>query len=207
MKNYLYNKRKQERAMSIFSLIFWVLNFVFLQLSVNMMFKVIYSGNTDWFEVAANKEALNDEFFLNRTELIMNTVIVILVAVVVFSVMTVILFRNVQLKNMLTQMGVYTVIGYSKKKIVKIAMLDVVVDMLIAFPISLIISAVAWKKIAGYEMISALLEVMGNSWWMDACVYVVCVILMLAAVYIYSMVFVNKSLKKGVSYMLGKGIV
>lgn len=207
MKEYIFNKRKQEKAISICSIFFWIINFVFLQLSVNMFMKIFYSANSDWFEVAAQKEALNDEFFLNRTELIMNTIVIILVAVVAFSMITVILLRKLQLKNMLTQMGVYVVVGYSRKKIVGIAMVDVIADMIIAFPISIILSSVVWAVLAKNEMIAALLEVMGNKWWMDIVTYILCVVIMLIVMLIYSVIFVKNSTQKGVSYMLGKGIV
>lgn len=207
MNSYIYNKRKQEKVMSICSILFWILNFVFLQLSVNMFIKIIYSGNSNWFEEAAQKEALNDEFFLNRTKLIMDTVIIILAAVVLFSIVTVILFRKIQLKNMLTQMGVYTVIGYSRKKILGITLLDVVADIIIAFPVSVVLSVIVWMKLSKEEMISALLTVMGNKWWMDIISYIICVAIVMMVIIIYSIIFIYKSTKKGISYMLGKGIV
>lgn len=207
MYKYIWCKKKMEKAISICGLLFWIVNLVFFQVSINMLVKILYSSKTDWFQIAAEKESLEDDFFLDRIEFIMNTITLILIAVVLFSMITLILFRKIQLKNMLTQMGVYRVAGYSKVKITGISVIDVLVDIVVAFLASIMLSNVTIKIVSSNELMSMIMEVTEFSVVTDLLIYTICMLLMLMVVIVYSYIFVCGSIKKGVSYMLGKGIV
>lgn len=66
MNNYISNKRKIEKVSSIMGIAFWIINFVFLEVSINILFKIILANRSEWFEKAATMEVENDRFFINR---------------------------------------------------------------------------------------------------------------------------------------------
>lgn len=207
MKLYIISKRKVGKLVSILNLIFWIINFVFVELSVNMLIKIINAGNSVWFDKVAKQELTNDPFFINRADTIMEMVIFVLVIVILFSVVTIVLFRNIQLKNMLSQMGMYRVLGYSKQKLFGVCMLEPIADMIIAFPVSIVLSIIIWGSLSNVEVITFLLKLMNNTMSMDIVAFCVCAVFVIVITAIHTKIFMERSLKKGIRYMLGKGVV
>ncbi len=207
LDSYIKNKRKQEKVVSILSIVFWILNFIFVELSVNMLLKIVTAGNSDWFAEAAKREVTNDPFIMNRSEMIINTILVVLLVIVSFSVVTIVLIRKMQLKNMLTQMAIYIISGYDKRKVFEICMLEPISDMLVAFPVSVVFSIGIWSGISKTEMIATLLKIMNNSVWLDLSAYVMCAGFMILVTAVHTLFFIKISVKKGIRYMLGKGVV
>lgn len=207
IKSYIKNKRKIDRAISMFSLIFWVINFVFTEISINMLIKIVTASKDSWFTTSLQSEVENDPLLSNKTEVIVITIIVIMIAIMALAITTVVLFRNIQMKNMLTQLGVMTTLGYDKMQLYKFCMQDVLSDIIIAFPISIILSTFAWNIVSKTKVVSALQQLMNNHILTDVCAYVFCGVTIILVVMIHTYWFVNKSLKSGIRYMLGKGIV
>ena len=123
MENYIKNKRREEKLVSIFSIVFWVINFIFVEISVSMLLMIITANKSSWFDRAAKFELTNDPFFINRTDTIIGMIVFVMVIVIMFAVFTVVLYRQVQLKNMLTQMAMFRILGYDKGQIMKICLL------------------------------------------------------------------------------------
>ena len=130
-----------------------------------------------------------------------------MIVIMLLAMSTVILFRNIQMKNMLTQMGVLTTIGYNKKQICKFCMQDVLSDIIITFPISIIISTIVWSIIGNTKIVSTLQQLMNNHIMTDVCAYILCGTIIILVVMFHTFWFVKSSLEKGIRYMLGKGIV
>ncbi len=207
MNSYIKNKRKTEKVVSILSICFWIINFVFLEISLNMFLKIISAGTSSWFDSAAKQEVSNDPFFIQRTDLIMTSMIVVLLVIIAFSAVTVVLIRNMQLKNMYTQMGVYVVVGYSKKRIYNICIMEPFADIIIAFPVSILLSAIVWKQLSKVDTIHSLLLLIGDSGWWDVLAYVIAALFIILVVLVHARIFINKSIKNGIRFMLGKGVV
>lgn len=207
MFSYIKNKRRSEKLISMLSLLFWIINFVFLEVSVNMFSKIISAGKSSWFYKAARQEMSTDPLFADRIDTVMDTLVIVLVIVIIFSVGTIILFSKIQLKNMLTQMGMYFVLGYNKRRVFDICMTDITVDMAAAFPVSLIISTLSWNRIMEMKMIGRLLQLMDNNIWLDGANYIMCAGVMFLVAVVYTKIFIEISTRKGISYMLGKGVV
>lgn len=205
--SYIKNKKKIDKSMSVYSFIFWIINFIFAQISINMLLKIITASREKWFNEAVQAEIQDDPFFASRTEMIVGTVIVVMVAVIVFSMVTVILFRNMQLRNMLTQMGVLTTIGYNKRQIYRFCMMEPMADIVVAFPVSVVVSYLIWLAIGKTKVVSKLMVLMNNHITMDIISYVLCGMLMIVVIMLHTRHYVEVNLKKGIRYMLGKGIV
>lgn len=205
--SYIKNKRKMDKSISRYSLLFWIINFIFVQISINILLKIITANRQKWLAEAVYVEMERDPLFEARKEMIVGTVVVIMVAVMIFSMVTLILFRNIQLRNMMIQMGVLTTLGYDKKNIYKFCMQEPFFDMIAALPISIVISAILWFFIGRMEVVRKLMELMNDNIALDVLSYILCSLIMLATVMLHMGYFINKSLKKGIRYMLGKGIV
>lgn len=206
LDGYIKNRLKIEKVNVICNLLFWILNLVFLQLAINMLTKIIYSGRSKWLINALKEEMKNDAFIVNQTESIIISMTVILFVVVAFSLATLVLYRNIQLRNMLVQFGVYTTVGYSKKKIVHIGIREAIFNIVVAIPVSLLFTDMAWRLLSKNELIKTLLLLMENKWWMDMLSYIISLCLMTVTLFIHTGWYVHKSNKKGIRYMLGKGI-
>ncbi len=206
MNSYIRNKRKIEKLNSLLNLCFWIVNFVFIEISMNMFLKLILAGKSNWFEEAANGEVSNDPFFLERTDFVMSSMLVVMILVIIFSVSTVILIRNIQLKNMYTQIGVYVVVGYSKRDIFTLCILEPLSDMLIAFPVSILVSYFVWKGLLTEDTVESIVKMLNSNIIWDIVTYIVTMICVVAIVLGHTWMFICKSSKKGIRYMLGKGV-
>lgn len=207
VNSYIKNKRNVEKVVSVLSICFWTLNFVFAELSINMFMKIISAKTSTWLDDAAKKEMTNDPFFISRTEMIMDSLGFVLAVIITFSSVTIILIRKMQLKNMLNQMGMYIVLGYNRRRVFDICMIEPIADMAIAFPVSLVISIVVWNRLSKLEMISSMLKLMDNSVSLDIANYIMCAGVMFLVTAIHTRLFIDRSMKKGIRYMLGKGVV
>ncbi len=207
MNCYIKNKKKMDKSVCLYSVFFWIINFIFMQLSIKMLLKIIVTSKEKWFIDFIQSQLEEDPFFEERTKIIMWTVIAIMLAVMVFSTVTVVIFRNVQLKNELTQMGVLTVIGYNKKLIYKYCMQEPAADLYTTFPISMVCSILIWIFIEKAMDSSVIGIFMNNNIIVDIGSYVLCGVMVLIILMIHTKYFVDSNLKKGIKYMLGKGIV
>lgn len=207
MKNYIKNHRRLDKSISRFSLIFWIINLVFIQIAMSMLLKIITASKESWFDETIQRELRNDPMFADRTELIIKTIEVIMLVIVVFSIVTVVLFRNIQLRNMLTQMGVLTAVGYNKWQIFKFCMMEPIADIVVTFPLSVIISIFIWQQMGKFKAVSTLQVFMNDSAMTGIVAFVVCAALMVMVTMIHTKYFVEVNTKKGIRYMLGKGIV
>ncbi len=207
MGSYIKNKFVLEKISVILGVIFWIVNFTFVQMCVNMFAKIISAGTSSWFDEALKREVTSDPFIINKTELLMHMLIAILVAIIVFSIASIILFRNIQLKNMLSQFGIYRVLGYNKRELLVIGMIEPELNMLIALPISLFLSVIVWEALKNVEMMNVLLHLMDSDLWLDVLSYILCAVIMSLVTIIHTKIFIDKVEKKGISYMLGKGVV
>lgn len=200
------NKRKLNKAISILNIVFWCVNLVFLETSVNMLIKIISVGKSKWFDMAAKQEMTQNPLFLYRTDTIMCLIEFIMVVVVFFSCFTVFIFRKFQLRNSLCNLAIYRVLGYDKKTLIRISMQELLADMIVAFPVSVIFSLFIWSMMAKQENISFLLALMNNSIFLDILSFIICATFMVLVTYIHTKIFMERSLKKGIRYMLGQGV-
>ncbi len=207
VKDYIVNKRNQERLTSCLSVLFWIINFTFVQICINMFLKIISAGKSDWLNRGLKMELTNDPFIILRTEFIMRMLIMILIIIIVFSVASIVFFRNVQLKNFLSQIGMYRVLGYNRRKLLDICMLEPLADMIIAFPVSMILSVVLWNMLSKIEMVSFMMAMMDDSIWLDVSAFIMCGGVMVLVTIVHTKIFMERSLKKGIPYMLGQGVV
>ncbi len=207
MKSYIINKWKIEKYTRILTVIFWIINFMFLGVSANMLVKIILAGTSRWFDEAAIRAVSNDPFFIQRSELILISMVIVLIVVICFSAISVVLFRSTQLKNMYTQIGVYIVIGYDRKLLFKICMTETITDMIIAFPVSIVFSLLIWNKLSENDTIKSLLLLLESNWWIDIAAYMVAIIFMQVVVVMHTRIFIKQSIRKGIRYMLGNGVV
>ena len=201
------NKFKTEKLTSILNILFWLLNFIFVEISVNMFLKIISAGKSEWFYEAAEIEMQYDALFLSKSEMIINTIVVIVVMIVFFAIVTIVLFRNFQLKNMLAQMGIYRVLGYDKKGIFKLCMIEPMIDMCIAFPISIILSISIWKILYMNRTVYLMMQLVNDNIWMDILAYILCAGIMILVNIVHTKIYMEKCLKKGIRYMLAEGEV
>lgn len=207
MNSYIKNKRKTQKLVSTLNIIFWILNFVFAELSVNMLMIILNAEKTSWFDTMKKQSITMDMFFIQKTEFIMETTLAVMIVIVAFTVMAIVLMRSIQLKNILNQIAMYRVVGYDKKKLMDFCMMDAMADIMIAFPISVLISVIAWKYLSQIKMVSYMVQMTNESVWIDVAAYVSCVGILVLATVIHTKVFLEQSLKKGIRYMLGKGVV
>ena len=207
MENYIKNKRREEKLVSIFSILFWVINFIFVEISVSMLLMIITANKSSWFDRAAKFELTNDPFFINRTDTIIGMIVFVMVIVIMFAVFTVVLYRQVQLKNMLTQMAMFRILGYDKGQIMKICLLHPVADMAISFPISIVCSTIIWTILSKNENVELLLKLMNVNVWIEIVAFILCAIFVVLIIIIHTKIFIERSLKKGIRYMLGQGVV
>lgn len=207
MKNYIKNKRKIERLVSCLSIGFWIVNFTFSEICINMFLKIISVGKSKWFDQSLKIELTRDPFILNKTDLLMNMLIAVLSVIVVFSILSIVLFRNIQLKNSMSEIGIFRVLGYDKRQMLDICMIEAVADMAVAFPVSMIASILLWNALSKIDMISFMMQMMDNNIWLDIASYIMCAGVMVLAAVIHTKIFMERSLKKGIRYMLGKGVV
>ncbi len=207
MNTYIKNKIKIKKKVNVLSILFWIVNLIFLQISANLLLKIICFGKSEQFNKAAMLEKLNDPFFIERADFILSSMMVTLFAIICFSSATVILFRNMQLKNAYTQMGVYVVVGYGKIRLFIMYIVEPLLEMLIAFPISLVISMIVWKGLAKWDTINLLLNLIGSNEMLNIVAYVLSIMLMILVVLVHTWAFIRISIKKGIRFLLGKGIV
>ena len=92
--SYISNKFKLEKKFILLYVLFWIVNFVFLQLSLTLLLKIISTRNNEEFSSEIKRQVSNDPFFIQRTDLIISSMRVILVVIIVFSCITLILIRN-----------------------------------------------------------------------------------------------------------------
>lgn len=205
MKNYITNKRKCEPTTTILSICFWIVNFTFAQICTNMFVKVISAGNSDWLDEGLKRQLTSDPFIINKTEMVMNMLMALLMIIMVFVTFSIIFYRNIQLKNVLSQIGIYRVLGYNRKQILDICMFETFSDMLIALPLSFVVSVILWNCLAKVKIISFMMAMMYNSIWLDISAFIMSIGIMVLIAVVHTKFFVEKSLKKGVRYMLGLG--
>lgn len=206
MNSYIKNKRKTEKLNCLLNLCFWIVNIAFIEISINLFLKLVFARKSNWFEEAANGEVSNDPFFLERTDFVMNSMLVVMILVIIFSVSTVILIRNIQLKNMYTELGVYVVVGYSKRDIFALCILEPLSDMLIAFPVSILVSYFARKGLLTEDTVESIVKMLNSNIIWDIVTYIVTMICVVAIVLGHTWMFICKSNRKGIRYMLGKGV-
>ncbi|MBP3339932.1 MAG: FtsX-like permease family protein [Lachnospiraceae bacterium] len=202
---YIINK-KREITISVLSLLFWIINLIFAEMSINMLLKVLTAKRTDWFDNMKKVQITEDAFLIKQTELVMETIIIVMFVIFFFSSLTIILVRNLQLKHNLSEIGMFRVLGYNKNRLLGICMIDVITDMVIALPVSVVLSTVIWNKLSKDEMLSFMLTMINDTIWMDILSYVLCAITMMLVAIIHTKFFLERSLKKGVRYMLGEGV-
>lgn len=206
LKKYIINRFALEKNICILSVAFWIINFSMSEVCINMFMKIYAAGTSKWFDSALKNELSRDPFILNRTELLMKMMIAVLVMIIFFLVIGIVLFRNVQLKNKLEQMAIYRIVGYDKKCLLDICMIESIFDMIIAFPVSIICAIVIWIVLSKNEMISFMMAMMDNSFWLDVSSFIMCAGFMVLITIIHTKIFMERSLKKGIRYMLGQGV-
>lgn len=179
---------------------------VFAEMSINMLLKIVTAERTDWFDNMKKAELTQDAFFIQRTELIMETIIVVMIVIIIFSTVTIVLVRNIQLRHLLCEIGIFRVLGYNRSRLLDVCMIEPVTDIMIAFPISILLSTFIWGRISKTDMVSFMLEMINNTIWIDISSYVVCAGIMILVTIIHTKIFLERSLKKGIRYMLGQGV-
>ena len=206
MWDYIKNKRKIEKVVGCLSIAFWILNFTFSQVCINMFLKIITVEKSYWFESSLKYELTTDPFILQRTELLVGLMILIMIIIIFFSLLSVVLFRNMQLKNSIAEQGIYRVLGYNKKEMLDICMIEPIADMVVALPISLLTSTITWNLLSKNKEVSFMMQMMNNSIWLDISSYVMVAGVMVLVTVIHTKIFLERSLKKGIRYMLGQGV-
>lgn len=205
--SYISNKFKLEKKFILLYVLFWIVNFVFLQLSLTLLLKIISTRNNEEFSSEIKRQVSNDPFFIQRTDLIISSMRVILVVIIVFSCITLILIRNMQLKSLYTQLGVYMVVGYDDKKIYLNCLLEPLLEAVIAYPISVGLSIFLTDKLNQIELIKSLLLLFDRDSSFNVYPYIVSFAVLLMMLLIHNYIFVKKVKKKGIRYLLGKGVV
>lgn len=206
MWDYIKNKRKIDKVVGFLSIAFWILNFTFAQVCINMFLKIITVERSYWFESSLKYELTTDPFILQRTELLVGLMMLIMSIILFFSLLSVVLFRNMQLKNSIAEQGIYRVLGYNKKEMLDICMVEPIADMVVALPISLLTSAVTWNVLSKNKEISFMMQMMNNNIWLDISSYIMVAGIMILVTIIHTKIFLERSLKKGIRYMLGQGV-
>jgi len=204
---YIKNKRMIEKALSIYSIFFWIFNCVFFEISFNLLLKILMASQTDWFVEMIASGLKGDADYEIKTKIILTLIIVIIAIIIIFCVVLMILFRKTQIKNMLTQLGVLSVVGYDKYQLNKFCYRESLADIVIAYPVSVIISVMGLHLIKLNYNVSETLEFMNNTICIDCFAYIGCFFIVMITVILHTKYFVGASLKKGIRYMLGKGIV
>ena len=202
---YIINK-KREITISVLSLLFWIINLIFAEMSINMLLKVLTAKRTDWFDNMKKVQITEDAFLIKQTELVMETIIIVMFVIFFFSSLTIILVRNLQLKHNLSEIGMFRVLGYNKNMLLGICMIDVIIDVIIALPVSVVLSTTIWNSMSKDERLSFMLTMINDTIWMDVLSYILCAITMMLVTIIHTKFFLERSLKKGVQYMLGEGV-
>ena len=207
MISYLKNKFVIEKKIFYLYLIFWVVDLVFIEVSVNVLTKILTARQDSNFDSFLKQQISNDPFFVQRTDMIVSSMKIIMFVIIIFAAVTLILIRNLQLRSMLTQMGIYTILGYNKRKIYGICIVEPLAQIIIAFPISIIISMVISVLLKRIELINSLLNILDYSNKTNFYTFVFSVLIMFLVLIIHNIVYVNKHMKKGIRYMLGKGTI
>lgn len=206
MKSYINNKRKYERIAGILSICFWVLNFSFVQVCISMFTRIIMARKSDWLDEGLKRGIINDPFLINRTDLAIKMMMLVMGIIIIFAIVSIVLFRNIQLKNIMSQIAMYRVLGYSKRKIIHICMMEPVADIIIAYPISIILSTLIWKLLSKFELVYLLIVIMGDNIIFNMISHGLCATFMVLITIIHTKIFMERSLKKGIRYMLGQGV-
>ncbi|MBP3338854.1 MAG: FtsX-like permease family protein [Lachnospiraceae bacterium] len=183
------------------------MDLVFIEVSVNVLTKILTARQDSNFDSLLKQQISNDPFFVQRTDMIVSSMKIIMFVIIIFAAVTLILIRNLQLRSMLTQMGIYTILGYNKRKIYGICIVEPLAQIIIAFPISIIISMVISVLLKRIELINSLLNILDYSNKTNFYTFVFSVLIMFLVLIIHNIVYVNKHMKKGIRYMLGKGTI
>lgn len=206
MKNYLDNRRSIEIEQVVLSRCFWLLNMTFVQICANMFLRVISADKSGWLREGLKRQLISDSFIIKKTNLVMNMLMIVLVVIVMFSALSIIFYRNIQLRSDLVEVGIYRVLGYDKRKIFCRCVTRPVVDIVIMFPISVVSSIVIWNKLNENEEMSFMIKMMNNSSYIDVLSFVLSICFILLVTTIHTKIFLERSLKKGIRYMLGQGV-
>ena len=99
------------------------------------------------------------------------------------------------------------VVGYDDKKIYLNCLLEPLLEAVIAYPISVGLSIFLTDKLNQIELIKSLLLLFDRNSSFNVYPYIVSFAVLLMMLSIHNYIFVKKVKKKGIRYLLGKGVV
>lgn len=175
-------------------------------LSISLMLFWIAAGsrNKNWYQEAVKLQVSTDAFGGQRTNSIFAALSVAVGLVTVFIVISVCIFRRLQLEQMERQLGTFAACGYERTGLERILAADVVIDLLISAPFAVYATGYllnALKKKNEFMVILNSIQMDGLS---QMVLFLGCITALYFVLSCYDKVWLKREMKGGTAEMLRK---
>lgn len=146
--NWIWNQKMQKPVFFLGSVMVCIAQLTILNVCMLMMFAIHGSRGTDWYQVAYTQELSNDMLFAEKSGAVFLVLGIAVVFVCIFSIFTMLVFRKNQWERMKTEAGIYLMSGYEEENVRKMLNVDLLMDLVVAFPFVLFVSKLVLGKIS-----------------------------------------------------------
>ena len=146
--NWIWNQKMQKPVFFLGSVTVCIAQPTILNVCMLMMLAIYGSRSTDWYQVAYTQELSNDMLFAEKSGAVFLVLGIAVVFVFVFSIFTMLVFRKNQWERMRTEAGIYLMSGYEEENVRKMLNVDLLIDLVVAFPFVLFVSKLVLGKIS-----------------------------------------------------------
>lgn len=173
-------------------------------LSISLLFfsVALSSRKTDWYALAMEQQVSTDIFAGQRTDSIFAALSVVVIFVLLFAVMSLCIFRRLQLEGMQRQLGVFLTCGYRRPELERMLGLDTGIDILVSAPFAVYMFSRVLGILSLREEFLVMLESIHMNKGSYGILFLVCMVILYLVTGCYSKVWMKKSVKGGLAYML-----
>lgn len=164
-------------------------------------FSIIHLQGRDWYESAVLMEIESDMLFREKMDSIFTVLWIAILFICLFCIIAVCLFRKMQTEDIAWILGVYLVIGYPRKKIKKMLMLDVGTDLVFSISFSYLLMNYIMKYLSKEPVLYTIISITGSP-ALYFLFHIINAVMLLVIIYMYDGQWLKKKMINGMVFMI-----
>lgn len=173
-----------------------------LSISILFFYVALGSRKTDWYALAMEQQVSTDIFAGQRTDSIFAVLSVVVISVLLFAVISLCIFRRLQLEGMQRQLGVFLTCGYRRPELERMLGMDIGIDILVSAPFAVYIFGRVLGILSQREEFLVMLRSIHMDRGAYGILFLICMVILYLVIGCYGKVWLKKTAKGGLTYML-----